>query len=196
MESCKDKFNNNTSSKVEIRKKTSSKSDSRTGKPQEVWDKPVSKRYYERLRAKVSGIVHAFGYVRGYTDEMMKCIDRYLANGEVPVRRYCDEEFLILFFALRADIDEAIMRSASARRRAAERRECKEAENREKNTADSSLTGPSGRSEMGNTRQQELRLFSRSGRLRLDTDHVKTRGTSSLDGKHNSVDLDTVILRR
>ena len=110
-----------------IGKNGSRSGNGRTGKVNEAWDKPVSKRYYGKLKEKVSRIVQALGYVRGYTDELMKCIDRYLATKEMPVRRYCDEEFLAIFFTLRYEIDEAIARSASARLRAAERRVRKEA---------------------------------------------------------------------
>ena len=101
------------------------------------WNKPISRAFYEKLRTKVKGIITALGYVSGYTDEMMKMLDRYMANGEVPKRYYCDEYIMALFFALRCDVDEAMRRSEAARQRAAERRARKVAQNEsEKNVAD------------------------------------------------------------
>ena len=69
-----------------IGKNGSRSGNGRTGKINDAWDKPVSKRYYGKLKEKVSRIVQALGYVRGYTDELMKCIDRYLATKEIPRR--------------------------------------------------------------------------------------------------------------
>ena len=108
-----------------------------SAKSREVWTKPVSKGFYEKLRVKVSNIVTSLGYVRGYTDEIMKSIDRYMINGEVPTRHYCEEYFMAIFFTLRVEVDEAMARSAAARQRAAQRRarkaeERKEAESKKK----------------------------------------------------------------
>lgn len=106
------------------------------------WDKPISRAFYEKLRTKVKGIITALGYVSGYTDEMMKMLDRYMANGEVPTRYYCDEYIMALFFALRYDVDEAMRRSAAARQRAAERRARKESQNEpESNAIDKEKSG-------------------------------------------------------
>lgn len=117
-------------------------------KTREVWDKPVSKVFYEKLRVKVSNIVKSLGYVRGYTDEIMKSLDRYIANGEVPMRYYCEEYFIAIFFTLRVEIDEAIARSAAARQRAAERRARKAAE---KEREENKNTMASDRKEIGST---------------------------------------------
>lgn len=117
-------------------------------KTREVWDKPVSKVFYEKLRVKVSNIVKSLGYVRGYTDEIMKSLDRYMANGEVPMRYYCEEYFMAIFFTLRVEIDEAIARSAAARQRAAERRARKAAE---KEREENKNTMASDRKEIGST---------------------------------------------
>lgn len=111
----------NTTSKNIQRGKTT------TGKKTN-WDKPISRAFYEKLRAKIKGIITTLGYVSGYTDEMMKMIDRYLVSGELPTRYYCEEYIMALFSALRYDVDEAVRRSAAARQRAAERRARKEAQ--------------------------------------------------------------------
>ncbi|MDE6188029.1 MAG: hypothetical protein K2G17_07860, partial [Duncaniella sp.] len=58
--------------------------------------------------------------------EMMRIIDQYLLDGSCPSYRWCDPAIMGAFCALRAEIDEAIDRSAQARLRAARRRELRE----------------------------------------------------------------------
>lgn len=94
-----------------------------------LWDKPVSQSFYAKLESRVGEIISSLGYVRGWRDEFMKYIDRYLHTGECPQRRYCEEFVLVIFHSLKGEIDAAIERSAACRRRAAERRVRKEVKN-------------------------------------------------------------------
>lgn len=110
------------SKSADIRKNVRDMGIGKCGKVRDVWDKPVSKSFYEKLRAKVEMIVSGLGYVRGYTDVIMKYLDLYIEHGEVPKRTYCEEYVMAIFFSLRCDVDEAVRRSAAARQRAAERR--------------------------------------------------------------------------
>lgn len=91
-------------------------------KPKPVWDKPVSKAFYAKLTAKVEKIIDWMLYSTGFRHEMMRIIDQYLLDGSCPSYRWCDPAIMGAFCALRAEIDEAIDRSAQARLRAARRR--------------------------------------------------------------------------
>lgn len=95
-------------------------------KPKPVWDKPVSKAFYAKLTAKVEKIIDWMLYSTGFRHEMMRIIDQYLLDGSCPSYRWCDPAIMGAFCALRAEIDEAIDRSAQARLRAARRRELRE----------------------------------------------------------------------
>lgn len=91
----------------------------------EAWLYPVSRAFYEKLRAKGEQIFKDLGYGRLWTDELMKLVNAYMLRGECPQRRWTDETLLTIFVCLRHDIDQAIRRSADARCRAAERRAAK-----------------------------------------------------------------------
>lgn len=95
-------------------------------KPKPVWDKPVSKAFYAKLTAKVEKIIDWMLYSTGFRYEMMRIIDQYLLDGSCPSYRWCDPAIMGAFCALRAEIDEAIDRSAQARLRAARRRALRE----------------------------------------------------------------------
>lgn len=95
-------------------------------KPKPVWDKPVSKAFYAKLTAKVEKIIDWMLYSTGFRHEMMRIIDQYLLDGSCPSYRWCDPAIMGAFCALRAEIDEAIDRSAQARLRAARRRALRE----------------------------------------------------------------------
>lgn len=56
-------------------------------------------------------------YSTGFRHELMRIIDRYLLDGSCPSYRWCDPAIMGAFCALRAEIDEAIDRSAQARLR-------------------------------------------------------------------------------
>lgn len=92
------------------------------------WDKPVSQSFYQKLIGRVEEIFRSLGYARGWRDEFMKFIDLYLMSGECPQRRYSEEFILVMFYSLKGEIDAAVHRSAASRRRAAERRARKEAD--------------------------------------------------------------------
>lgn len=95
-------------------------------KPKQVWDKPVSKAFYAKMTAKVEKIIDWMLYSTGFRHELMQIIDRYLLDGSCPSYRWCEPAIMGAFCALRAEIDEAINRSAQARLRAARRRELRE----------------------------------------------------------------------
>lgn len=95
-------------------------------KPKQVWDKPVSKAFYAKMTAKVEKIIDWMLYSTGFKHELMQIIDRYLLDGSCPSYRWCEPAIMGAFCALRAEIDEAINRSAQARLRAARRRELRE----------------------------------------------------------------------
>lgn len=95
-------------------------------KPKQVWDKPVSKAFYAKMTAKVEKIIDWMLYSTGFRHELMQIIDRYLLDGSCPSYIWCDPAIMGAFCALRAEIDEAIDRSAQARLRAARRRELRE----------------------------------------------------------------------
>lgn len=106
---------------------TANKHENKTPKkPKQVWDKPVSKAFYAKMTAKVEKIIDWMLYSTGFRHELMQIIDRYLLDGSCPSYRWCDPAIMGAFCALRAEIDEAIDRSAQARLRAARRRELRE----------------------------------------------------------------------
>lgn len=116
----------------------------------EVWPYPVSRAFYEKIRAKGEQIFKDLGYGRLWNDELMKLINEYMLHGERPQRSWADETLLTIFSCLRLEIDQAIRRSADARRRAAERREAREAENVSRNDEQAvSGQAPENREESG-----------------------------------------------
>ena len=98
---------------------------SRTRSAKERWTKPVSKAFYEKLRLRCEQIFEEMRYGSGWVMNFMPAVDRYISTGETP--GMCDEGIRIVFICLRYEIDMALERSAKARKRAAERREAKEA---------------------------------------------------------------------
>lgn len=98
---------------------------SRTRSAKERWTKPVSKAFYEKLRLRCEQIFEEMRYGSGWVMNFMPAVDRYISTGETP--GMCDEGIRIVFICLRYEIDMALKRSAKARKRAAERREAKEA---------------------------------------------------------------------
>lgn len=107
-------------------KDTSKESASMRNPQKKSWDKPVSQSFYSKLEIRVGEIITSLGYVKGWRDEFMKYIERYLLTGECPQRRYCEEFVVVIFYSLKGEIDAAVERSAACRRRAAERRARKE----------------------------------------------------------------------
>ena len=98
---------------------------SRSSSAKERWTKPVSKAFYEKLRLRCEQIFEEMRYGSGWVMNFMPTVDRYISTGETP--GMCDEGIRIVFICLRHEIDMALERSAKARKRAAERREAKEA---------------------------------------------------------------------
>lgn len=98
---------------------------SRSKSAKERWTKPVSKAFYEKLRLRCEQIFEEMRYGSGWVMNFMPAVDRYISTGETP--GMCDEGIRIVFISLRHEIDMALERSAKARKRAAERREGKEA---------------------------------------------------------------------
>lgn len=92
------------------------------------WDLPVSIAFYEKLKAKTALILRDLGHLQSWLPLIMGQFERYMRNGETASHIYDDDLRLIIFFSLRQEIDEAMRRSALSRKRAAERRERKEAE--------------------------------------------------------------------
>lgn len=98
---------------------------SRSKSAKERWTKPVSKAFYEKLRLRCEQIFEEMRYGCGWVVNFMPAVDKYISTGETP--GMCDEGIRIVFICLRHEIDMALERSAKARKRAAERREAKEA---------------------------------------------------------------------
>lgn len=117
----------NKATSAEAAKLTADTRGKMRGVVKKPWDKPVSQSFYQKLIGRVEEIFRSLGYARGWRDEFMKFIDLYLMSGECPQRRYCDEFVLTMFYSLKGEVDAAVRRSASARRRATERRARKEA---------------------------------------------------------------------
>lgn len=90
---------------------------------------PVSQAFYEKLKLKLSRIYKDLGYSQSWVVEILEYIDIYLRTGDCPDRTWrCDENVLVIFFCIKGDIDAAMKRSADCRRRAAERKSRKKAE--------------------------------------------------------------------
>lgn len=110
------------------------------------WDFPVSRAYYSRLRDNIDGIFRKLRMTDpSMPQQVIVLVNNYLLNGCVP-EMPCSEKsmlFYTIFFSILHEIDAAIKRSADCRRRAAERRQRKEAEKAAATTAEIPATPPS-----------------------------------------------------
>lgn len=99
----------------------------RARKGRELWTLPVSKNFYNRLIDKAAVILRDIRAAEGMLEHLRGFIDNYLSTGKVPSPRDVRYSVFLVFTCLRPEIDAAVVRSAGARRRAAERREAKKA---------------------------------------------------------------------
>lgn len=95
------------------------------------WNRPLSQKAYAKVIDRAKMMYRTM--VNDYSEpEVIRSIDTYIDSGVAPVRGKCDYYVYIAFMSVKWVIDEAIERSAKARRNAAMRREKKEAEKAEK----------------------------------------------------------------
>lgn len=87
-----------------------------------AWTKPVSKKFYNHLIDKVSGILDTLR-APWVMEQIRTFIDNYLTSREINSSLDLRYSPFVIFITLRPEIDAAIERSAAARRRAALRRE-------------------------------------------------------------------------
>ncbi len=92
------------------------------------WDKPLSRRAYDKIKAKALTGVTIAGRELDF-EEFEETIDTYIETGKV-VLPWCDHHDIydIIFHLIKDDIDTAMRRSREARKRAAARRQVKEQE--------------------------------------------------------------------
>ncbi len=92
------------------------------------WDKPLSRRAYEKIKEKALIGVTIAGRELDF-EEFEETIDIYIEKGKV-VLPWCDHHDIydIIFHMIKDDIDTAMRRSREARERAAARRRAKEEE--------------------------------------------------------------------
>ena len=87
---------------------------------------PVSRKFYNGLISRVLEIANAMSIddVDGFKCSVMRCVDCYLGGGNPEID--CSDLFYdpcrIVFIALKAELDRAIIRSREARKRALRRR--------------------------------------------------------------------------
>lgn len=93
------------------------------------WNKPLSKKAYEKIIAKAKQLLRDVGWLSSWESYLTSYIDAYINDRTChPNRHDFGEAFFVMFYAIRIDIEEAKKRSDEARRRAAERRARREAE--------------------------------------------------------------------
>lgn len=93
------------------------------------WNKPISKKAYEKIIAKAKQLLRDVGWLSSWESYLRSYINAYINDRTCrPNRHDFGEAFFVMFYAIRIDIEEAKKRSDEARRRAAERRARKEAE--------------------------------------------------------------------
>ncbi len=92
----------------------------------EKWNKPLSKRAYEKIKEKALIGVTIAGRELDF-EEFEETIDIYIEKGKV-VLPWCDHHDIydIIFHMIKDDIDTAMRRSRQARERAAARRKARE----------------------------------------------------------------------
>ena len=92
------------------------------------WDKPLSRRAYEKIKEKALIGVTIAGRELDF-EEFEETIDIYIEKGKV-VLPWCDHHDIydIIFHMIKDDIDTAMRRSREARERAAARRKAREEE--------------------------------------------------------------------
>ncbi|MCI9284523.1 MAG: hypothetical protein HFJ91_01670 [Muribaculaceae bacterium] len=90
------------------------------------WDKPLSRRAYEKIKEKALIGVTIAGRELDF-EEFEETIDIYIEKGKV-VLPWCDHHDIydIIFHMIKDDIDTAMRRSREARERAAARRKARE----------------------------------------------------------------------
>ncbi len=90
------------------------------------WDKPLSRRAYEKIKEKALIGVTIAGRELDF-EEFVETIDTYIEKGKV-VLPWCDHHDIydIIFHMIKDDIDTAMRRSREARERAALRRKTRE----------------------------------------------------------------------
>ncbi len=86
------------------------------------WDKPLSKRAYEKIKERALVGVTIAGREDDF-EEFIETIDLYISKGKISMP-WCDHHdiYEIIFHMIKDDIDTAIRRSREARERAAARR--------------------------------------------------------------------------
>ena len=99
------------------------------GRNRSVWDKAVSRKYYEELTLRVEEIAAAVcpRDPHRLADEVMEYVGRFLCDpsaGFEPDASFSRESDIV-FMTLRADIERAVERSRQAKARAAVRRKAK-----------------------------------------------------------------------
>lgn len=93
------------------------------------WNKPISKKAYEKIIAKAKQLLRDVGWLSSWESYLRSYINAYINDRTCrPNRHDFGEAFFVMFYAIRIDIEEAKKRSDEARRRAAGRRARKEAE--------------------------------------------------------------------
>lgn len=97
-----------------------------TAKKREQWTKPVSRKFYEKIRGHVAECAKRLGF-GPVIPNLFKIIDIFIGNGP---KCYFTSSMVekVIAVMIESDIEEAKKRSADARRRAAERKIRKEAE--------------------------------------------------------------------
>ncbi|MCI9285901.1 MAG: hypothetical protein HFJ91_08980 [Muribaculaceae bacterium] len=102
------------------------------------WDKPLSKRAYDKIKEKALIGVTIAGREDDF-EEFVETIDKYIDTGKIILPWYDRHDIYdIIFNLIKDDIDQAIRRSKAARERAAARR------NGRKECVDNLLTDEAG----------------------------------------------------
>lgn len=83
---------------------------------------PVSKKFYAYISERITATCLIAALPQPSLSESMAVIDAYLTEGATPSEKGTSKVVLTIFTLLRAEIDRAAKRSASARQRAARRR--------------------------------------------------------------------------
>lgn len=83
---------------------------------------PVSKKFYAYISERITATCLIAALPQPSLSESMAVIDAYMTEGTMPSEKGTSKVVLTIFTLLRAEIDRAAKRSASARQRAARRK--------------------------------------------------------------------------